>query len=1167
MEVRTESFLGTDKVIVGNKYTDLVLETLGKVYIKTGNSSKVLSDVLELLDKSSDSDIEKHIIFVGSTLEMEEMEYPGDGFFVYNTLNTTLYLSYDNRYVALIEAAEGADGGYVRRKGDTMTGQLEINTIAAPLIVASSKLVRNLNAEYLGGYSYEELAKKKIDEVITGNWTFKGKGTSENNWIFKQNVRMYGDLVTSNSITSPEFASGFGGYGWRMDADTNTLTVDYLVVRKAMRVYEMVINKISATNGSIWVSNSSKCESAFQPYILTQSALNSIGVWTGSQENKDAMLKLITSNTYYLPQVQSNIEGEVTLTKELSKPSTINTTPKTFVNYKFIIKVKDAQKVVDSPLFKGPSTLYDESLLSLTYDQYTGSATEEQFSEFKGAITLYYISRAKTVTKWSEDNDPLAYEYIDSINKDISFVMIPKNADAMDDYEANGLKSKSLVEIKTFYKYFALDKTLMDSAIGAANEAINSGLKPTVVVPNLWVINTDSEEYPTLKAGDILRCQKFTQGNIKYYDALVTNQIDTRSFVVMKATSVFDIYTELKYDDEGNLISSKEEYNNTQYNKTEQGYSSNTGQSFKKTDSTEEDRLDDITAKDDLIQMGNIQDVARQNALYLTSCDDQGPYMDVISGLDRPDYSVLYDIPIYDKVKAFIKKKGTIYSKGEAADYYHQIVNPGYINSHEKPSNITKNTKEYPLVFVKVTKATNKDEEDKYEVLVNDGEVTEISSTILGNPSKYGFFITDRPTINSEVSKNEETGKYRHAYTKSTRVRVGNLEGINNEVFGNKQPYGFGLYGENVFLTGEFYLSTGESVVQFNKDYADFLFGDLDGKYSQLTIDINGIRATVQDNENNIASLKLQANKFELAIKELGHYDEDGNYIPETSSGFVTESKLNMMFSQVIDENGKVNAASICTAINEDYSTEVRINADKIKFDGFAEFTNAVGNVVGKTTIDGGQIKTGTISSDRIDTKNLTVTRVANIGAFTVKGLAITWNEWSGKDNFIDTFGDITLGLTGVFPNSNSPSGLVSFIRLVSSGELSIPLVIFASGNSAALYCSTKTENASTRPVGKFYNVAGYFNGPLYCTDDFDFQGSITTKCPSNYVGGEWQHTKGAKEDSQGLGTNYITSKSNSKPIPGKLYSGITFAGEDIDLDHCRLTVVNGLIVGLYKED
>ena len=104
--IRTESFLGSDKVIIGNKYADLVLETLGKVYIKTGNSSRVLSDVLKLLDQVQDSEIQSQTIIVGSTLEMEQMEYPGDGFFVYNTLTTTLYLSYDQRYVALIEAAE-----------------------------------------------------------------------------------------------------------------------------------------------------------------------------------------------------------------------------------------------------------------------------------------------------------------------------------------------------------------------------------------------------------------------------------------------------------------------------------------------------------------------------------------------------------------------------------------------------------------------------------------------------------------------------------------------------------------------------------------------------------------------------------------------------------------------------------------------------------------------------------------------------------------------------------------------------------------------------------------------------------------------------------------------------------------------------------------------------
>ena len=46
--LRKEQFLGTDKYILGDSGTDLVLETLGKVYVKIGNQTKVLSDVLEL---------------------------------------------------------------------------------------------------------------------------------------------------------------------------------------------------------------------------------------------------------------------------------------------------------------------------------------------------------------------------------------------------------------------------------------------------------------------------------------------------------------------------------------------------------------------------------------------------------------------------------------------------------------------------------------------------------------------------------------------------------------------------------------------------------------------------------------------------------------------------------------------------------------------------------------------------------------------------------------------------------------------------------------------------------------------------------------------------------------------------------------------------------------
>lgn len=56
---------------------------------------------------------------------------------------------------------------------------------------------------------------------------------------------------------SPSFVSGFAGSGWRMALESGNanLSVDNLWVRKAMTVYELIINKIRATNGSLWVTD------------------------------------------------------------------------------------------------------------------------------------------------------------------------------------------------------------------------------------------------------------------------------------------------------------------------------------------------------------------------------------------------------------------------------------------------------------------------------------------------------------------------------------------------------------------------------------------------------------------------------------------------------------------------------------------------------------------------------------------------------------------------------------------------------------------------------------------------------------------------------------------------------------------------------------------------
>ena len=1126
--IRVESFLGNDKVIVGNKYTDLVLETLGKVYIKTGNNSRVLSDVLKLLDQVQESEIKSQTIIVGSLLEMEQMEYPGDGFFIYNTLTSTLYISYDERYIALIEAAEGADDGYVRRKGDTMTGQLEINTVGPPLIVASSKLVSNLNAEFINGYSSDDLAKKNVDEYIYGNWTFKGKGVSEDTWVFKDNVRMYGDLVTSRSLTSPDFMSGFGGYGWRLDANTNTLTVDYLVVRKAMRVYELVINKISATNGSIWVTNSSKCSKAVQPTILTDAQLRSIGTWTGSSANIDAMLKLLSTDGYYipLPGNGANTLSTVTRTKEISKADSINTTPKTFVNYKFIIHVKDPRGLVNNTLFRGPQTLYDESLL-------TSTSSDQNHIAFRKCITLYYISMGMTVTKWGgnegqwdEGTIPLEWTLTETFNKDTAFYMIPKGDKvATEDFEKNGFNSTYLTPIQPFYKYFGLDTTVVNQAITESNSQFNSSMNTTVVMPNLWVVNTDDEEYPLFKPGDIIRCQKYTGGNIKYYDAVVMSQMESRQFIVQKATSVFDIYTEIHYNEDGSVASSEESYNNTQYSKTETSYDVNTGARKQVSSSnTTSDRLDDISEGDDMIQMGNIFNTERQGALYLTSSDDGGPYMDVITELNRPDYSVLYDVPLYDR-------KELIY-KSTKHNYYYQ----------ESPS---------------IEGAPT------FTVDIKDGESV-ITKT---------YYCTEYPTQTSVIKMRDN--KYRHSLTKTTKVRIGRLDGIYNEMFGKKQPYGFGLYGENVFLTGEFYLNNGQSIVDFSEENILLKFKNA-GLEIKETLNDEGEKIPVLD-ENGEPVL-----------------DKDGNPVYETSISmnadkfyFYIGDKLAMTLGKMFDKttgkldnvlldiNGwvKVNGLEIWgqrsewkpdgtrELVPDTYQLNAKIdqNGDIYGQDAYlynAYMKNAY--VQGTIVADSGRI--GSIHIEPVsyslyyDATHILWQKLENF----------MWGSAYERSGF-----KLGVGKRELFDSNPAFLEIFNYANAFTYKDNRYGIKVAGHMNAALWAAVTESVDPPTRTPNEDVMIAGYFDGDVYCTQSVNLGNMIFTKCPDGYRQGNWPFSQ-ARQDQYGSVVDNQNNRVVLNPAPGTLtpglvYSGCTFDGKDVDFDHASITVVNGLVVGLSR--
>lgn len=642
--IKSEKFLGNNKILIGDLSSDMVLQTLGKIYIRSGNNLKLLTDITETIAQADPS----NVIIVNSSQELDSLEYPGDGKFIYNSGNSVLYLTYKDRYIAIIEVLN-KQGNYVKKEGDTMSGTLEVATTKVPFIVHSSKLVKNLNAEYLNGEPAEVFTQKSKDEGITGSWRFLSDCIAEAKWQFLNNVSIKADVISSGSLQSPIFANGFTGTGWRLDGSTNTLTIDNLVVRKVMQVYELVINKISATNGSLWVSNSSKIDSVY---------------------TTDG------SDRYY-------ISGG------------------------YLIYITNTE------LFN--QLLNDHTADELAQDVITNGENSEYY-------TLLYT-----------------YNIESEINKNIKQVIVQNNQ-----ITTEGLYST----------YFEGGK--------------------------LYVISTDKDEYSTLKTGDIVRCQKFQDNTIKYYDALVYNQIDVNKYVIQISKNVWDKYSKIEYATNGDLVKVTTKENDNLYKKTRFDY---------QLDSSDTDyfvsKLAQPAQGDDLVQIGNIQDPTRQGAIYLTATDDQGPYIEVLDGINRPDYSTLKEVPVF-------------------ITYLYKNIQY-YVSTEE---NIKDEQKNIIVKGVSLGKFT----------ISADNTITKSDPETNSGTSLYGYKYPYDASFLIKKEVSEIGSKYLSKYSNPVKVRLGNLEGIYNYLLGNKQPHGYGLYGENVYLTGEFYLNNGKSVVDFGEE-------------------------------------------------------------------------------------------------------------------------------------------------------------------------------------------------------------------------------------------------------------------------------------------------------------------------------------------------------------
>lgn len=191
---------------------------------------------------------------------------------------------------------------------------------------------------------------------------------------------------------------------------------------------------------------------------------------------------------------------------------------------------------------------------------------------------------------------------------------------------------------------------------------------------------------------------------------------------------------------------------------------------------------------------------------------------------------------------------------------------------------------------------------------INSGKIVEEQSGCLLITNQYDVIVENNENYVADIVPN-------------TKVRMGNLTGIHNYTFGLNQPRGYGLYGESVYLTGNFYLNNGRSLVDIDKDV---LLAN--GNIKEIRRLINSldssIRATIEANSviteanytgaisnNNNSILRLGQDYSLWALGNAGIVLQNPNAV-FNNAGEVDPSTIGDGDESILLQGNKINFAT-----------------------------------------------------------------------------------------------------------------------------------------------------------------------------------------------------------------------------------------------------------------
>lgn len=273
---------------IGVEGKNLVLKTLGRVYVKVKDRKYELlfrpEDMQELIKQYLDTNNiggdgttsnTSDIVVVYNDQQLQYLPFPGNNKLIVNT-EGKLYVTDQDQYKEIVFKF---NPNSLNIETLTVSGTLSLLG-TNPLVMTSSNVIANLNADMLDGHHAEDFAIKSANEQITGNWNF-------DNFVFNNAI---GNQMLSDPTRSKVY----------IDFKTGTIVCQEIIANNLQEEeLDEAMKSISGIGKEVWIGGEVK---VVRYSIINESDIDSDVAGLEFLEN--------VYNEEYLPQGVTDLNGD-----------------------------------------------------------------------------------------------------------------------------------------------------------------------------------------------------------------------------------------------------------------------------------------------------------------------------------------------------------------------------------------------------------------------------------------------------------------------------------------------------------------------------------------------------------------------------------------------------------------------------------------------------------------------------------------------------------------------------------------------------------------------------------------------------------------------------------------------------------------------------------------